>query len=363
MIISYVIENFVKVNICVFTSIVIAIFSLFLLRKESTRTGRVTVSELFIYPVKSCHGVSVRKAKMTPRGFENDRIFAIVKKTTMEHISLRCTPKMTTIVPEFSADGSSLLLFAPSMNMLTLSLSEPPPGQSELLQIKIWDDCIVVREVSPEASKWVCEALNTSGLMLVRISDSFTRKLGKEFSSTAQTGLADEAPLMMASEKSLDAVNQRLAKLARPAVSLRNFRPNIAVRGCDAFAEDGFKKIIVGGKNSKIAGVRAGTGVRSKAGDRSAARNDDSSNDMILTVAKHTSRCTLPNVNPITGVFDKTLSVTKALREFHTGKHMGLDDISGHKEELSTVYFGVQLDNEGKEGVFIHVGDSLEYTM
>ena len=37
-----------------------------------------TISQLWIYPIKSCKGIRVNKAEVTPRGFALDRIFMVV---------------------------------------------------------------------------------------------------------------------------------------------------------------------------------------------------------------------------------------------------------------------------------------------
>ena len=42
------------------------------------KTEEVTISQLWIYPIKSCKGIRVSKAEVTPRGFALDRIFMVV---------------------------------------------------------------------------------------------------------------------------------------------------------------------------------------------------------------------------------------------------------------------------------------------
>ena len=53
-----------------------------LLKQRTSRapkkTEEVTISQLWIYPIKSCRGIRVSKAEVTPRGFALDRIFMVV---------------------------------------------------------------------------------------------------------------------------------------------------------------------------------------------------------------------------------------------------------------------------------------------
>jgi uncharacterized protein YcbX len=41
---------------------------------------QVTVSQLWIYPIKSCRGISVQSAQLAIFGFENDRVYMLVEE-------------------------------------------------------------------------------------------------------------------------------------------------------------------------------------------------------------------------------------------------------------------------------------------
>lgn len=52
----------------------------------------------------------------------------------------------------------------------------------------------------------------------------------------------DDGPVMMVSERSLDAVNKELDN----PVDIRTFRPNIFIEGCLSFEEDSWKSVKIG---------------------------------------------------------------------------------------------------------------------
>mmetsp|Transcript_3839 Transcript_3839/g.6506 ORF Transcript_3839/g.6506 Transcript_3839/m.6506 type:complete len:317 (+) Transcript_3839:74-1024(+) len=297
------------------TSFVITITTLALIWRH-TISQRVHITAIYVYPIKSCRGISMTSSEICQRGFKYDRMFAMIDEKG-DTISLRCHPRMALISTQLLIEDDSLLISHPDLPSMRVSLSLPGDGEREVA--KVWDDEVAVREVSTAASTWVCTALAKTSLRLVRIVDDFIRQ--NEFSPDGQTGLADELPFMMASEESLQALNTRLKK----AVTMANFRPNIVVGGCGAFAEDKWTKVLTGG--------------------------------MELTVTKPCSRCSLPNIDPQVGVRDNSFPVTKALREFRLGRHLGL------REEWSdTPFFGVQMDNKNgvtAPGVKVCVGDSL----
>mgnify|MGYP001828911861 CR=1 FL=1 len=91
-----------------------------------------------------------------------------------------------------------------------------------------------------------------------RVDPAFSR-------ATDQVGFADGFPFLLISQASLDDLNRRLAQ---PVAMLR-FRPNLVVAGCEAFAEDGWRRIRVG--------------------------------ELEFRVAKPCSRCIIPTIDPSTG--------------------------------------------------------------
>lgn len=79
---------------------------------------------------------------------------------------------------------------------------------------------------------------------LVRMADDFVRRVDARYARqpSDQTGFADGYPFLLISQASLDDLSARLAPLP-----MNRFRPNIVVSGCDAFAEDDWREIRIGG--------------------------------------------------------------------------------------------------------------------
>jgi len=68
--------------------------------------GDITVSKIFIHPIKSCRAVSVQSAKYTPEGLENDRLWCIIDAEKVTVITAREMPKMVLITPTIGKDGT-----------------------------------------------------------------------------------------------------------------------------------------------------------------------------------------------------------------------------------------------------------------
>lgn len=295
---------------------------MFLFKKTSNNDQSITIKEIYIYPIKSCGGIKVNRAQISKRGLLHDRMFALVDKK-LSVISIRCHPKMATIETSFSADGHHLIVSAPNMASISVLLC-PPTDQATKFSTEIWDSSVEVYEVNDAVSTWFSSYLGENDIKLVRMCDNFKRHTEKQFSLDGQLSLADELPFVMVSEGAIPQVNSILAT-SKYKVSMRNFRPNFVISGCEAFAEDKWRSVRFGG--------------------------------MELTVTKPCSRCSLPNIDPETGIRDNNLSVTKALRQFRTGAHLGLK-----KEWENDVFFGVSLDHHSgswsdNDGEQVRVGD------
>src|SRR5665647_1203843 len=64
----------------------------------------LTISELFIYPIKSLGGISVSSAKVTSRGFEHDRRWMLVDSAN-RYITQRELPSMALLQVALSTEG------------------------------------------------------------------------------------------------------------------------------------------------------------------------------------------------------------------------------------------------------------------
>jgi hypothetical protein len=76
--------------------------------------GKVEVTGLWVYPVKSCRGIALDEATLNAYGFEHDREWMVVTEQARDNmrsfVSLRQVPRMALIVPHFEV--TSLFFFS-----------------------------------------------------------------------------------------------------------------------------------------------------------------------------------------------------------------------------------------------------------
>jgi uncharacterized protein YcbX len=219
------------------------------------------LSQLNSYPLKSAGGISLANSNLDQRGLVHDRRWMVVDDSG-QFMSQRTSPKMALINTEI--DGQTLILNAPRMSELCLPLF-PTAGESQ--EVEIWGDRCEAWTADPQAEKWISEYLGKS-CKIVFMPDHSKRPVDPDFTvEEKQVAFSDGFPFLLISEASLNELNSRLPE----SVAMKRFRPNLVVKDTEPYAEDSWKKIIIG--------------------------------ECEFHVVKPCSRCILTTVDPETGEF------------------------------------------------------------
>ena len=91
------------------------------------------ISQMFIYPVKSCAGIEVSEAILSPAGLSHDREWLIVDQDG-QFVTQRQIPHMVWITPRLTRDA--LFLSAPGQQEIRIPFSLS--GATK--QVTVWRD-------------------------------------------------------------------------------------------------------------------------------------------------------------------------------------------------------------------------------
>lgn len=247
--------------------------------------GRITISGIFIHPVKSLRPVSVTTAKLNQLGLEGDRTVMLVRplprpsygeflrnEATHTFVTQRQCPTLATVVASFSQES-------PAKNKIKLSAGRDKVyidvSKAALKKItiryraKLWDDIVDVVDVGQEAASFVQSNMKSAEdtfddvRVVSMIPHVSKRRTDERYSPTAAlnpfnasvpyVSLADGFPLLVASEKSLEELNRRLRVKGKRPLPMSRFRPNIVLKGLsNGFEEDTWKAIQIGGPSGPI---------------------------------------------------------------------------------------------------------------
>ncbi len=196
----------------------------------------VTLSSLFIYPVKSLGGIALTESVVEARGLRHDRRWMVVDADG-KFLTQREYPRMALIMPQITA--AALRLGAPGRESLSVPLETPKTGP---MTVRVWRSACEAVPVGPEADVWLSDFLETQ-VRLVFMPDTTQRAVNSDYGRPEDiVSFADGYPLLLLGEASLADLNTRLAS----PVPMNRFRPNLVVAGSLPYAEDGWKRIAIG---------------------------------------------------------------------------------------------------------------------
>ena len=201
----------------------------------------LTLSGLFVYPVKSLGGIALQQAVVQPRGLQYDRRWMLVDEAS-RFVSQREVGELallgTAIEPPF------LVVFSKKKpaNRIRIPLEPPEAGMPEL-DVQIWDDHCRARLHATAVNDWFSAVLGTP-LRLVFLPDSTRRPVDARYAPGHAVSFADAYPFLLIGQASLDELNGRLAE----PVPMNRFRPNFVLAGSAAFEEDGWGDFDLGGQ-------------------------------------------------------------------------------------------------------------------
>lgn len=196
------------------------------------------ISALCIYPVKSLGAVSLREARVQPRGLEGDRRWMIVD-TAGRFITRREAPVLAGIAISLMPDGGYRLRSDKGEAHLPQSFTK-----GKLQPVTVWGDTIPAWMVENDASRLI-SAVAGRDLRLAYMPDDVHRAVSPAYARSGdQVSFADGFPVLVASEASLAALN---ATLALP-VEMARFRANIMLAGdeLEPWAEAGWSGLDCG---------------------------------------------------------------------------------------------------------------------
>lgn len=198
------------------------------------------LTELNLYPIKSCAGIALREATLTAAGLMSEHIYDrewMVVDAQGAFMTQRDFPKMALITPRIKAD--TLELRAPGMLRIEIPLDLPHPDDERTIQVRVWNDTVKAYDCDDTIAAWFSGFLGTP-CRLVRFHAQAKRVASAKWTGDieAPTLFSDRYPLLVISEASLADLNDRLLAQGREVLPMNRFRPSLVINGIGAFEED-----------------------------------------------------------------------------------------------------------------------------
>ncbi len=231
---------------------------------------QLTITGLSIYPVKGCQAIHLDKMDVVNTGPLYDRQWMIVDANG-KFISQRTHPKLAVIVTRVY--GGLLEISIPNHKPIVVI----PTDEGSIIEATLHKTTLQTVEQSVEASCLLSDYLECDA-KLVGFAKDTTRTVNPDYALPEgnQTLFSDAFPFLMISEESLEDLNARLES----PMPMTRFRPNIVIKGLEPYGEDHLKRFRIG--------------------------------EIVFSVAKPCTRCTVTTVDQDTGVKGKEPLLTLA---------------------------------------------------
>lgn len=219
-------------------------------KEAGTSKGQVRVSQLIIYPIKGCSGISVESVCMTSLGLENDRRMVVIDFTGRA-LNQKKYPVFAQVAVSYLPNGD--------MQLQHRSKSEL---RAEFTPRDIGGDVRVVRHVNgaelegidqgEHAARFFSETMEIAGVRLIHLKRGCAHHGDVDGKDEYTSAFADEFPLLVGAQASVDQMNEWVGD-EEVNVGFDRFRPNIMVDSApkgsmSPFEEDEWDTITIGEK-------------------------------------------------------------------------------------------------------------------
>lgn len=259
----------------------------------------ITLSQLFVYPVKSFSGLASKTAQVGESGLIGDRQWMLTFPSG-EFITARQFPQLVRFRVQPMPDG--IVVTAPDHRQCRIRYADFS-NNPEVTQV--WHSQFTAYIASIAINRWFSHYLQQD-VQLRWIGNMSSRRL-KRYPEMSLS-FADAYPFLLVNQASLDYLQQ----YCPISLSVSRFRPNIVVQGAAAFEEDSWKTIQIG--------------------------------DLIFDLVKPCTRCILTTVDPLSGEKNNQLEPLTTLQLFR----------QNHNNEI---HFGQQMI--ARQSGQLHVGDTV----
>jgi len=196
-----------------------------------------TLSQIWIYPVKSLRGIELQSAEVETRGLQHDRRWMVVSESG-RMLTQRDLPVMARI--ETSITDQLTLAFESNQ----IEIPFEPSGERR--NVTVWRDEVAVIDCGDKAGGFLSEILGQKS-RLVWMPDETNRLVDETFARNGEiTSFSDGFPFLILGEATIADLNDRIISKDGEAVEATRFRANFLFSGAPPLDEETWEHFKIG---------------------------------------------------------------------------------------------------------------------
>jgi len=299
--------------------------------RRRSESLKAIVTQLNVYPIKSCRGIALEKAVLDDCGIQHDREWVIVRAPSQaddlaEMLTIRDLPRMACIQPSFTSQGKLMISTDDGKSLVVEG-----DNHGVMYKSRVWRTDVIGIDQGGAVSDFLSNFLNCRDkpVKLIRMAPEHRRSLidcskyspivSKDADQGGFSNFSDWSQLSLVSNQTITWLNMQ--ETICGGMSNARFRMNIVVDAAGAFAEDKWQWFTI--------------------------------RDIDFQFLKQCGRCAVPTVDPSDGTKDENLEPLKTLKKRRAGyyPHLGSGD--------TQAFLGTNLRHMHKSGQCIRVGDCI----
>ncbi|XP_015421045.1 PREDICTED: molybdenum cofactor sulfurase [Myotis davidii] len=227
--------------------------------------GPHVITNLFLYPIKSCAAFEVTRWPVGHQGLLYDRSWMVVNHNGI-CLSQKQEPRLCLVQPRIDLQQRIMVVRAKGMEPIEVPLEENGEWV-QICQSKVCADRVNTRDCGEKISNWLSRFLGRP-CHLIKQSSDFQRSAkkshgkGQSAGTPATLSLVNEAQYLLINRSSVLELQQQLSasdengreELFPMRELISRFRANIITSGASAFEEEKWEEISIGSLHFQVLG-------------------------------------------------------------------------------------------------------------
>ncbi|XP_018416165.1 PREDICTED: molybdenum cofactor sulfurase [Nanorana parkeri] len=225
----------------------------------------ITLSHIYLYPIKSCGAFQVSQWPVVEQGLLFDRNWMVVNENGV-CLSQKQEPKLCLIRPSIDLIKNIMIIHAHGMSPIEVPLNDENKMTVQICQSKVCGDRVHTYDCGDESANWLSSFLGRK-CRLIRQSSIFSRFSGAKKKGLLDTtlpslSLVNEAQYLLVNTSSIFQLSQQIPlsdqadykKEINVDQMTQRFRANLVINSNIPFQEEAWVEVFIGSLHFQVSG-------------------------------------------------------------------------------------------------------------